>query len=123
MKVCGKRTVVGDVVLPVGELPTKRVPKVLKREAHSKFLRYVRDDPISEESPHLRLGTVADGQNLERRPESVQGSAGECFRRGTDLAVLHHICLPQPSLVEWFTCGMDDMTQPVLFGQHEHGVK
>ena len=81
----------------------------------------MRDDPISEERPHFRLGTVADGQNLERRPRLVQGYAGRYI--GTDLAVLHHVSLPQPSLVEWFTRGMDDMAQPVLFRQHEHGVK
>ena len=116
-----KHTVVGDIVLPMGELSTERVPKVLKREAHSNFLRYVRDDPISEERPHFRLGTVADGENLERHPRLVQGHAGRYF--GTDLAVLHHVSFPQPSLVEWFTRGMDDMTQPVLFRQHEHSVK
>jgi hypothetical protein len=43
--------------------------------------------------------------------------------KGTDLTVLHHISLPQPSLVERFARGMDDMTQSILFGQHEHGIK
>jgi len=80
----------------------------------------VRDNPIPEERPHLRLGTVTNGENLERGLELIRGKR---FRRGTDLAVLHHISLPQPSLVERFTRGMDDMTQAILFGQHEHGVK
>jgi len=48
-----EHTVVCDVVLPMGKLSTKRIPKVLEREAHSKFLRYVRDDPIPEEYPHF----------------------------------------------------------------------
>jgi hypothetical protein len=45
------------------------------------------------------------------------------FGEDTDLAVLHYISLPQPSLVEWFARGMDDMTQSILFGQYEHRVK
>ena len=45
------------------------------------------------------------------------------FRKGTNLAVLHHISLPQPSLVERFARGMDDMAQSILFGQYEHSVK
>ena len=62
--VCEKRTVVCDVVLPMSKFSTKGVPKMLKREAHPEFLRHMRDDPISEECPHFRLGTVADGKNL-----------------------------------------------------------
>jgi len=64
VKVRGKHTVVSDVVLPMGKLSAKRVPKMLEREAHSEFIRYVGDDPISEEHPHFRLGTVTDGENL-----------------------------------------------------------
>lgn len=64
VKACGKHTIVCDVILPVGELSTKRIPKMLKREAHPKFLRHVRDDSISEENTHFRLGAVADGDDL-----------------------------------------------------------
>ena len=56
-------------------------------------------------------------------PNEHEGMQGGLFRRGTDLAVLHYISLPQPSLVEWFARGMDDMAQSVLFGQYEHRVK
>lgn len=68
MKASRKHTVVGDVVLPVSKLSTKGIPKLFKRETHSEFLRYMRDDPISEEGPCLRLGAVTDGENLECRP-------------------------------------------------------
>ena len=77
MEVCGRRTVVCDVVLPVGKLSTKCIPKVVEQEAHSKLFRHVRDDPISEECPHFRLGTVAEGENLQRRPELVQRRTGK----------------------------------------------
>lgn len=52
-----------------------------------------------------------------------KGTREVCLRKGTDLAVLHNISLSQPGLVERFTRGMDDMTQPILFGQYKHSVK
>jgi len=46
-----------------------------------------------------------------------------CSQERTDLAVLHHVSLPQPGLVEWFARSVDYMTQPILFGQYEHSIK
>ena len=48
-----KRTVVCDVILPMGQLPTEGVPEVFEGEAHSKPLGYVRDDSIPEECPRF----------------------------------------------------------------------
>jgi hypothetical protein len=53
----------------MGKLSTKGVPKMLKRETHSEFVRHLRDDPVPEERPRFRLGTIADGENLERGPK------------------------------------------------------
>jgi hypothetical protein len=69
VKVWGRRTVVCDVVLPMGKLPSKGVPKMFEREAHSEFLGYMGDDPISEECPRFRFGAVTDGEDLERHSE------------------------------------------------------
>jgi hypothetical protein len=63
-----KPTIVCDVILPMGQLPTKGVPEVLEREAHSKSLGYVRDDTIFEECPCFRLGAVTDCDNLKCHP-------------------------------------------------------
>jgi hypothetical protein len=38
------------------------------------------------------------------------------------LAVLHHVQLPQPCLIEWVAGGMDNMAQPVLLCEHQHRV-
>src|SRR5258708_7602468 len=86
-----KRTIVCDVILPMGQLPTKGVPEVLEREAHSEPLGYVRDDPIPEERPRFRLGTVTDGKNLRGPPGMSTETRERCFLNGTDLTVLHHI--------------------------------
>jgi hypothetical protein len=69
----GKPTIVCDVILPMGQLPTKGIPEVFEGEPHSKSLGYVRDDPISEERPRFRLGTVTDGEDLEHHLEWAQG--------------------------------------------------
>ena len=68
-KTGGKPAIVCDVILPMSQLPAKCVPEVLEGEAHSKSLRYVRDNPISEKYPRFRLGAVTNGENLECRPK------------------------------------------------------
>jgi len=80
------------------------------------MIRSLKNTRISdlEQSPRVRIW---DGS------KSVQSHARKMVWNSTDLAVLHHIDLPQPSLVERFASGMDDMTQSILFGQHEHSVK
>lgn len=40
-----------------------------------------------------------------------------------NLTMLHDIELPQPRLVERVGRGVDDVAEPVLFGEDEHGVE
>jgi hypothetical protein len=40
-----------------------------------------------------------------------------------DLAMLHDVKLPQPRLIKRIAGGMNDVTQPILLRQDEHGVQ
>lgn len=81
------------------------------------------DDPVSKERPGFRLGAIADGKNLKRQKLAHRHLEKTLFRERTNFAVLHNVSLPQPSLIKRFARGVNDMTQSILFGQHEHGVQ
>lgn len=35
--------------------------------------------------------------------------------RWANFAMLHNVKLPEPSLIEWIACGVDNMTKTILF--------
>jgi len=41
----------------------------------------------------------------------------------TNLTVLHDVELAQPCLIKGVASSVDDVTQPILLRQHQHGVQ
>jgi hypothetical protein len=72
---------------------------------------------LVKEGLRLHLRAVSNGDDL--------GNASyiSIKNRPTNLAVLHDVELPEPSLVEWITGGVYDMAQSILFRENKHRVK
>lgn len=43
--------------------------------------------------------------------------------RGANFAMLHDVELPEPNLIEWIACGVDNVTEVILFSKYKHGFQ
>lgn len=105
-------TIIGDVVVPMRQFAAECFKQLVKMQRRLQTFRYTRKNTFTIVTQSLRLGAIANGNYLRVRGyELLFQITGEC---STYLAMLHDIKLPEPCLIEWITCRMNDMTQSIL---------